>query len=93
MRKKAIMGNQIKTACVPVWRCEKETGKLVYQYYAARPCLHDLAEDISEQNDLPEKYPKIVSELPGAQETWIKYFYPDTIPRELKRSAYIFPEK
>ena len=66
--------------------------KLVYQYWAKRPFLYRLENDIGEKNDISEKHPEVVKELMALHETWKARHYPNPIPRATSLSSYMFPE-
>lgn len=67
--------------------------KLVHQFFEDTPHLYDLSADISEQNDLADQHPNIVSELLKAHGAWRSDYYPERIPPARIRSEYIFPSK
>jgi arylsulfatase A len=71
----------------------KGEWKLVHQYFAKKPYLYNLSEDISETNDLADGHPEIVAELQSAHEAWKQRNYPNPIPHSIKRSEYIFPQR
>lgn len=71
----------------------KGNWKLVHLFWQDQPQLYDMANDISEQDNLADNHPEIVAELLDAHEAWKKQHYPDPLPRLRKHSAYHFPEK
>jgi arylsulfatase A len=65
--------------------------KLVHRYYQ-QPQLYRPIEDIGEDRDLAAQYPEKVAELLALHEQWKTRYYPDPVPREMKRSSYSFPK-
>jgi arylsulfatase A-like enzyme len=64
--------------------------KLVHRFYR-EPSLYRPAEDPGEDRDLAAQYPDKVKELLGLHESWRARYYPNPVPRQLKRSTYMFP--
>ena len=71
----------------------QDKWKLVHQFFADKPSLYDISNDIREEIDLADQNPGIVSELLNAHTAWRAIYYPDPIPSNKKRSDYIFPQK
>ena len=65
--------------------------KLVHRYWLKQPLLYRLTDDPGEDRDLAPQYPEKVSELLALHEQWKARHYPNPVPREMKRSSYIFP--
>jgi arylsulfatase A-like enzyme len=65
--------------------------KLVHRYYE-KPRLYRPAEDVGENRDLAAQYPEKVAELLSLHEQWKSRYYPNPVPREMKRSSYMFPK-
>ena len=65
--------------------------KLVHRYYQ-KPQLFRPAEDIGEDRDLAAQHPDKVAELLALHEEWKARHYPNPVPREMKRSSYMFPK-
>ena len=65
--------------------------KLVHRYYQ-QPLLYRPAEDIGEARDLAARHPRKVAELLALHEQWKSRHYPNPVPRQTKRSSYIFPQ-
>lgn len=66
--------------------------KLVHQYWAKRPFLYRLPDDVGEKNDLAGRHPEIVDELLALHAEWKSRHYPNPIPRATTLSSYMFPE-
>ena len=65
--------------------------KLVHQFWK-EPELYNLKSDISEERDLSDQYPEMVSEMAELHSTWRAEHYPDPVARKTKRVKYQFPE-
>ena len=66
--------------------------KLVHQFWAKRPWLYRIADDIGEKNDLAAQHPDVVARLLSLHDEWKKRHYPNPVPRQQNLSAYMFPE-
>jgi arylsulfatase A-like enzyme len=64
--------------------------KLVHRFYR-EPFLYRPAEDPGEDRDLAAQYPDKVKELLALHDAWRARYYPEPVPRQLKRSSYMFP--
>jgi arylsulfatase A-like enzyme len=65
--------------------------KLVHPFYGA-PKLFRVAGDPAETRDLAARHPEKVAELLALHEAWKARHYPQPVPRQLKKSSYIFPD-
>ena len=65
--------------------------KLVHQFWDARPTLHDLASDPTEQADVSARFPEVVRALGAAHERWKARHYPDHVPHHTTRPSGRFP--
>jgi arylsulfatase A-like enzyme len=65
--------------------------KLVHRY-SQKPQLFRPADDPGEDRDLAAQHPEKVTELLALHEQWKKRYYPNPVPREMKRSTYTFPK-
>jgi arylsulfatase A len=71
----------------------KGDWKLVHQFFADKPYLYNISQDIGENNNVADVHPRIVEELRASHAAWRQRNYPNPIPHTRNRSNYIFPQR